>query len=127
MRAVIIATLATALVLLLAASASSAGYSYLSHVNPGPVAYSTYYAPAGTAYAYPARPVAVYPTVVQRPVVVQQPVVVQRPVVVQQPVVVQRPVVTVPAPVVYTRPVYTAPSVFVPATTTPTVVRSYYP
>lgn len=120
MRAIIIAALATVLLLLIATTASA--YDYLSPVNPGSVAYTTSYWPAGTAYAYPTYTVA-------SPVVVESayPYAVQRPYYVQRPYIAQRPFVAVPGPVVYPAPVYVAPRVFVPGQPVRNVVRGIFP
>lgn len=134
MKIFLVGVLAIVLVLLTAATAS-AGYNYLSPVNPGSVTYMSYY-PTGAAYTYSAAyPTYAYPVVgtrfAARPVVAMP--VVAAPMVGSYPTVVARPIIAFPntvsysAPVVYPAPVVIQPRFFVPGQPVRNIIRGVLP
>ena len=137
MKGLIVAALAIALVLLTAATAS-AGYDYLSPVNPGSVTYTSYYPAATTCgyqmaptYAYSvAYPAYTYPVVSPRfaaqPVVMAAPLA-AAPIVGPYPTVVARPTMAVPNTLVYPAPVVIQPRFFVPGQPVRNVIRGVLP
>ena len=146
MKSLLVGMLAIVLVLLTAATAS-AGYSYLSPVNPGSVAYASYYYPGGTACAYPGYGYSGYgysgygysgygysgygyPVVgtrfAARPVVMAVPMA-AAPIIGPYPTVVARPIIAVPNTVVYPAPVVVEPRFFVPGQPVRNIIRGVLP
>ena len=138
MKGLLVGALAIALVLLTATTVS-AGYSYLSPVNPGSVTYTSCYYPMATSYAYTAAypaayrvayPAYAYPVVSTRfaaqPVVMTAPMAAS-PIIGPYPTVVARPIIAVPNTVVYPAPVVVQPRFFVPGQPVRNIIRGVLP
>ena len=134
MKGLLVGALAIALVLLTATTVS-AGYSYLSPVNPGSVTYyptvTACYYPTGMTYAYSAAyPAYGYPVVGTRfaaqPVVMATPMA-AAPRIGPYPTVVARPIIAIPNTVVYPGPVIVQPRFFVPGQPVRNIIRGVLP